>query len=82
MQKFLEEFQKVLHNKLLMIKKDKGLECLKKIPVHPNLCSLSMNTQMGCLVHRALAFATVKNINENTSQCHAHSEDTFLQNSS
>lgn len=37
--------------KLPIIENFKGFECLKKkIPVHPNL-SLSVNTQMRCLVY-------------------------------
>lgn len=46
------------------------------------LCSLRMNAQMGCLVYRALALVTVKKINENTCQYHAHSEDKFSLTSS
>lgn len=80
---FSEEFKELLHNKLLIIKDVKGFECLKKkIPVHPNLSSLSMNAQVDCLVYRALAFVTVKKNNENTCQCHAHSEDKFSPTSS
>jgi len=59
LQKFSEEFKEVLHSKLLIIKNVKGLEYLK-IPIHPYLCSLSMNTPMGCLVYRPLALVTAK----------------------
>lgn len=81
--KLSEEFKEVLHNKLLIIKNVKGLEYLKKkIAVHLNLRSLSMNTQMGCLVSRALALVTVKRINKNTGQYRAHSKGKFSLTSS
>lgn len=82
MQEFTKEFKEVLHNKLIIITNRNSLEFLKKIPVHPNLCSVSMNTQMGCLFHKAWALVTVKKINENICQHHAHSESKFSLTSS